>query len=86
MPLCLPLLLIATLHTGVIDDAPLLCAAMRHLLNRELCHRRGLTQVAWPTTCTTSLNGHLSGQEQGAANLAGENRADAPETRSVTAS
>ena len=40
MPLCLPLLVIATLHTGVIDDAPLLCAAMRHLLNRELCHRK----------------------------------------------
>ena len=65
MPLCLPLLVIATLHTGVIDDAPLLCAAMRHLLNRELCHRRGLTQIAWPTGSTTGLNGHLAMAEQG---------------------
>ena len=53
-----------------------------------LIKKRGLTQVAWPTTCTTSLNGHLSGQEQGAANLAGENRADAPiiRSRSLTCS
>ena len=65
MPLCLPLLVIATLHTGVIDDAPLLCAAMRHLLNRELCHRRGLTQVAWPTAGTTGLIEHLAVEESG---------------------
>ena len=74
MPLCLPLLVIASLHTGVIDDAPLLCAAMRHLLNRELCHRRLGTYTK-----------RFTAQEKACSRFR-YCTLDAPETRSVTAS
>ena len=75
MPLCLPLLVIATLHTGVIDDAPLLCAAMRHLLNRELCHRK----LGTYTKRREELPKINSRSRFRYCTL------DAPETRSVTA-
>ena len=44
---------------------------------------RGLTQTAWPSASTTSLNGRLSEQEQGAVEAAGENSADAPIIRTL---